>query len=107
MCSLDIAAFTKRALKVPPGATHYRFVLAAAAHDFAARRFFHGAAESAYVKTGAGSKEALMLTVHLPEMGAHPVILAVALQFFEESGGQMRIPDKGAANAMEVVKVEV
>lgn len=109
LCTLEVDSFTAdKKLKKPDGATHFRFLLAAAAINFET-----GVKEAGYIASDYTSClvndviDTFSSSVSLTENNTNPVLLAVTVEFVQETNGKMYSIKNGSHNACLLHKVDV
>lgn len=94
-------------LAAPGGATHFKFVSAAAAIDFELGKFEQTAQASAVLPWDQSPTTAITLTHALPAGSADPLFLVLGVEFLQEVNGRQYPLKNGAFNALALVKAEV
>jgi hypothetical protein len=109
-CTVTIPPYVpEEQLKLSPDATHYRFRIAAAAIDFATATFEMQTAVSPYmVMDTLTETTALTLGVTLTPASVHPLMLALTIEFVQETEEGTMYPLKnGSMNPCRIEAVSV
>jgi len=107
-CSLEVDSFkAEKKLKKPDGATHFRFLLAAAAINFETGVKESASLASDYIAYSLTEVVApFNIDVSLSANNLHPVMLAVTIEFVQEINGKMYSIKNGSHNACILHKVD-
>jgi hypothetical protein len=92
-------------LKAPDGATHARFVVAAAAIDFEANTFEVVSTQSADIAINNAMVPGSDLTGQLQANSTQPLFLVLGVEFYQQVNGVSYALKGGKSNALSLVKV--
>jgi len=108
VCTLEVDSFqVEKKLKKPDGATHFRFLMAAAAINFETGVKESVSEASEYIAYAlSGVVDPLNISVSLSENSEHPVMLAVTIEFVQEINGKMYSIKNGSHNACILHRVD-
>jgi hypothetical protein len=106
--TVDIQDFVpQNSIAAPSGATHAKFVMAAAEVDFDAETFSVETENSSEVEIGNQTESAIALTATIPTGSTLPVFAVIGVEFFQEVNGNMYPLSNGAYNALQLHTVDV
>ena len=104
VASITLPGFNARDfISAPTGATHLKFIAAAAVIDFEAEVFELSVAESAMISTKEVSVLGIDLTCNLSPANVKPIFLLLGISFFQQVNGRDYSLSNGAFNGLELV----
>lgn len=93
-------------VRTPPGATHLRFTACGVSPDFASGVYESTIARSCEIPLDKSTRGPISLSGEIHGAPSRPILLALCLEFFNETNGKMSILQNQVHNAMAIVKVD-
>lgn len=93
-------------VRTPPGATHLRFTACGVSADFESGFYESAIVHSSEIFLNKPTTGPISLSAKLPGVSARPILLALCLEFLQETNGKMYSLKDQAYNAMAIVKVD-
>ena len=103
---VDIPAFAEKLVSKPDGATHFRLISAGAAIDFGEGVYTLATAQSDNLAISESAHEPLQLSQAVTPGSAHPLFLALGIEFLQVINNVQKPLNNGAFNAMAIVQVD-
>jgi hypothetical protein len=104
---VEISAFSpKKDLIAPNGATHVRFVSAAAEVDFVNDAFNLVTSESVEIEITPGNVDAVTLSHALTAGTTLPMFLVLGIEFYQQVNGEFYPLNSGSSNILSIVAIE-
>lgn len=92
-------------IAAPSGTTHYKIISAGAEIDFEAETFVGNNSETAVLPWNAAATAAITHTNAVTPASTKPLFLALGIEFYQETNGQMYSLKSGASNPLAIVQV--
>jgi hypothetical protein len=93
-------------VNAPQGATHFKFVSAAAAINFEDGSYLMNSANSSEILLGMQTESAITLTIALTEVSSLKSFLLLGIEFYQEVNGTFYPLKSGSYNALAIVAVD-
>lgn len=103
---VDLPAFIpSRKIAAPVGATHFRVNCIGAEVDFEAGTFVNDLVSTPELPINKRPTDAANLSINLPANSAKPLFVALGIEFFQQTNGELYELKTGNFNALSIVRV--
>ncbi|HNW51594.1 MAG TPA: hypothetical protein PKH79_10970 [Prolixibacteraceae bacterium] len=104
---VEIPSFVpQNSVAAPQGATHLKFISAAAEINFENGSFNLETSDSPEIVIGGQTEDAISLTSTLPAASTQPLFLVFGIEFYQEVNGTFYPLKSGSYNALAIVAVD-
>lgn len=105
--TVDIASFVPlNMIAAPSGTTHFKIISGGAEVDFEAETYVVATSETAILPWDATATAAINHTNAVTANSTKPLFLALGIEFYQETNGQMYPLKNGAFNPLSIAKVD-
>jgi hypothetical protein len=105
--TVDIASFVPlNMIAAPSGTTHFKIISGGAEVDFEAETYVVDTSETAILPWDATATAAINHTNAVTANSTKPLFLALGIEFYQETNGQMYPLKNGAFNPLSIAKVD-
>lgn len=105
--TVDIASFVPlNMIAAPSGTTHFKIISGGAEVDFEAETYVVATSETAILPWDATPTAAINHTNAVTANSTKPLFLALGIEFYQETNGQMYPLKNGAFNPLSIAKVD-
>lgn len=105
--TVDIASFVPlNMIAAPSGTTHFKIISGGAEVDFEAETYVVSTSETAILPWDATPTAAISQTNAVSANSTKPLFLALGIEFYQETNGQMYALKNGAFNPLSIAKVD-
>jgi hypothetical protein len=105
--TVEIPSFIpQNSVAAPQGATHLKFITAAAEINFENGSFNMVTSDSPEIVIGGQTEDSILLTSALPALSMQPLFLVFGIEFYQEVNGTFYPLKSGSYNALAIVAVD-